>query len=142
MAPTIRVLTPKEFAGNTDYAKSLRAIYGDDGYQKYSAKINSIIAEAKEKKETNKVLDNPMRDTMDARIAYLEQELQKATKDTVKKKNIFHRLCAKLSGMLKLTKSDETDHAIAQRNFAIADGDEDFYRFELLNAIHERGVLG
>ena len=33
---------------NSDYAKSLRAMYGEDGYEKYTAKMNSIMTAQKE----------------------------------------------------------------------------------------------
>src|SRR5574344_2164151 len=38
---------------NSDYANSLRQIYGNNGYQKYVAKMNSIMA-------SNKDMSNPI----------------------------------------------------------------------------------
>lgn len=139
MVATPRLLSENEYLrGTSDYARSLRTIFGNDGYQRYCAKINSIIEEGRK----NNKIGNPLSESLDARIAYLEEELAKATLNTRKTKNLLAQCRTRLSGMLRLSKIDETDLAIKQRNFDKADSDEDFYRFELLNALHEKGVLG
>lgn|SRR5574344_2403275 len=47
---------------NSDYANSLRQIYGNNGYQKYVAKMNSIMA-------SNKDMSNPI---AESKAKYIE----------------------------------------------------------------------
>ena len=132
-----KMLSETEFrTDKSDYAKNLRSIYGDDGYQKYSAKINSIIEEGKEK--TKKIApDNPLKKSLEARITYLEAEYARAIADTRKKGNIFNYLTQKHksgTGMLNFSNTIEKDtFDLAKLNYSNSMSKED----GILDALHE-----
>jgi len=52
----------------SDYAKSLRKTYGEDGYKKYTAKMNSIMAESKE--TTNPIAESKKKYTKEKELQY------------------------------------------------------------------------
>jgi len=69
----------------SDYAQSLRTIYGEDGYKKYEAKMNSIM----DKDST--VLENPIAKSKKAHIAQKEAEYKNALAAKRKAANIWGR---------------------------------------------------
>lgn len=128
-----RILSENEFrTGKSDYAKSLRAQFGEDGYEKYSAQINSIIEDAKEKNK-DIAAENPLKKSNEARIAYLEAEYARAIADTNKKKGLFHNLIKNLSAMLKISLVQEEDLALKEQAYHTADSNQD----AILDALHE-----
>lgn len=60
----------------SDYAKSLRTIYGEDGYKKYSAKMNSILAKDDENL-TNPIKISKQKHIQAKKIAYENAVAQK-----------------------------------------------------------------
>ena len=137
-----RMLSETEFrTGNSDYAKSLRSIYGDDGYQKYSAKINSVIAEANGDNK-KAVPENPLKRTNEQRIAYLEAEYARVKMQNEKNKSALQRFIAKLSGMLKISSLDEENLALKQRAQFNSNIDEDTVLSALHDAYLARGMRG
>ena len=137
-----RMISETEFrTGNSDYAKSLRSIYGDDGYQKYSAKINSIIAEAGDDNKKT-APENPLKRTNEQRIAYLEAEYARVKMQNAKNKSALQRFIAKLSGMLKISSLDEENLALKQRAQFNSNIDEDTVLSALHDAYLARGMRG
>lgn len=84
---TISIVTENYFKNdNSDYAKSLRAIYGEDGYKNYAAKMNSIMV----KEETaSKDLTNPIAKSKAEYIKKKEIEYKNALAAAAKAKNIW-----------------------------------------------------
>lgn len=137
-----RMLSETEFrTGNSDYAKSLRSIYGDDGYQKYSAKINSIIAEGK-KGNKDVATDNPIKESLETRIAYLEAEYARVKQVNIKNKLAHRNFLAKLGGMLKITQLDEENLALKQKAAFNSEVDESAVLSSLQDAYHSQAMHG
>lgn len=132
-----RVLSEYDFLNdNSDYAKSLRAIYGTDGYQKYTAKINSIIAEAKENNNSS----NPMQKTNAARISYLEEALRQAVATNNKKRAEYRNYRSKLSGMIKISSNQQADLISKQIAYGKSDMNEDLLRSSLMDELNSQGM--
>ena len=130
-----RALSEYDFKnGTSDYAKSLRAIYGDDGYQNYAAKINSIIAQGKEKQS------NPLQQSNSARINYLQDALRQAVTLNNKKRNEYRNFRTKLSGMIKITSNQQADLALKQLAYGKSDMNEDLLRSSLMDALNSQGM--
>lgn len=66
---------------NSDYAQSLRKIYGEDGYKKYKAKMNSILAE--------KDLTNPVAESKQQYIQAKKEQYFAAVANFKKASNIW-----------------------------------------------------
>ena len=137
-----RMLSEVEFkTSKSDYAQSLRTIYGDDGYQKYSAKINSIIEEGREK--TKKATpDNPLKESLEARIAYLEAEYARVKKINIKNKLEHRNFLAKLGGMLKITQLDEDNLALKELASFNSEVEESAVLSSLQEAYHSQAIHG
>lgn len=130
-----RVLSEYDFKnGTSDYAKSLRAIYGDDGYQNYAAKINSIIAQGKEKQS------NSLQQSNSARINYLQDALRQAVTLNNKKRNEYRNFRTKLSGMIKITSNQQADLVSKQLAYGKSDMNEDLLRSSLMDALNSQGM--
>ena len=87
---SVKIVSENYFKNdNSDYAKSLRKIYGEDGYQKYSAKMNSIMA--KENESESKEITNPIAKTKAEYIKRKEIEYKAALAAAGKAENIWNR---------------------------------------------------
>lgn len=85
--------------GTSDYAVNLRKIYGNNGYQKYVAKMNSIMAKDKD-------LTNPIAESKKEYIAAKEVQYKEALANLAKTRNIWNNY--------KNTYSTNLNNAIAQ----------------------------
>lgn len=55
----------------SDYAESLRKTYGENGYSKYTAKMNSIMTENKSKDLTNPIAESKEKYTQEKKEQYM-----------------------------------------------------------------------
>ncbi len=85
--------------GTTDYAVNLRKIYGNNGYQKYVAKMNSIMSKDKD-------LTNPIAESKKEYIAAKELQYKEALANLGKTRSIWNNY--------KNTYSTNLNNAIAQ----------------------------
>ena len=84
---SVKIVSESYFKNdNSDYAKSLRKIYGDDGYEKYYAKMNSIMTLDNDEKITN-----PIAKSKAEHIKRKEIEYKAALAAAGKAKNIWNR---------------------------------------------------
>lgn len=107
----IKIVTENYFRNdNSDYAKSLRAIYGENGYQKYSAKMNSIMAEDDTKSEK---VTNPIAKTKAEHIKKKEIEYKNALAAAAKAKNIWSRYANDYSINLNRAKKSNNGYSLS-----------------------------
>ena len=86
----------------SDYAKSLRTIYGEDGYKKYTAKMNSIMTG-----EEN--LTNPIKASKEKYIFAKKVAYQQALAKLGKSENIWNDYKASYSANLAKARQENKD---------------------------------
>ncbi len=107
---SINIVTENYFKNsNSDYAKSLRAIYGDDGYKKYSAKMNSIMTAENDSKE----ITNPIAKSKQEHIKRKEIEYKNALAAASKAKNIWSRYSNQYSINLSQAQKNNNGYALS-----------------------------
>ena len=80
-----KIVSEQYFKYDTsDYAKSLRQLYGDGGYKKYTDKMNSIITKGK-------TFTNPIAESKAEYIAEKEAQYKQALANLSKSRNIWNR---------------------------------------------------
>ena len=100
---------------NSDYAKSLRAMYGEDGYEKYTAKMNSIMTAQKE-------VTNPIAKSKAEYIKTKEAEYKNALAMKAKAANIWGRYKNSYSANLSIAKQNNNGYSLsgAQKQQALS----------------------
>jgi len=108
----VKIVTESYFKNdNSDYAQSLRAIYGEDGYQKYSAKMNSIMA--KENEPDSETITNPIAKSKAEHIKKKEIEYKNALAAAAKAKNIWNRYANDYSINLNRAKKSNNGYSLS-----------------------------
>lgn len=99
----------------SDYAKSLRTIYGEDGYKKYTAKMNSIMTG-----EEN--LTNPIKASKEKYIFAKKVAYQQALAKLGKSENIWNDYKASYSANLAKARQENNGYSLtsAQKRTALA----------------------
>lgn len=85
-------------------------------------------------------ITNPLQRTNAARVNYLQNALNQAVVDNRKARSEYRRLSQHLSGMLKLSGSQQED--LVQKRLAAGrtDMNEDLLRSSLMDALHSQAM--
>lgn len=99
----------------SDYAKSLRTIYGEDGYKKYTTKMNSIMTG-----EEN--LTNPIKASKEKYIFAKKVAYQQALANLNKSENIWNDYKASYNANLSQAMKNNNGYSLssAQKQAALA----------------------
>lgn len=122
------IVTESFFRTNqSDYAKSLRAKYGKDGYNRYVISFKSKAT-------------NPLKTSNQNRINYLETALGMAKKALAKAKQAYRSYFQSISGLSSISSNQQA--TLAQKGIAAgkADMDVDLYTAALGDAYHSKGM--
>ena len=92
---------------SSDYAKNLRQIYGDDGYKKYTAKMNRIITKGK-------TFTNPIAKSKAEYISEKEIQYKQALANLSKSKNIWNRYKSNYRANLDATSKQNNGISISK----------------------------
>ena len=101
--------------------------------------INSIIEEGLKAKKTQNTT-NPLKNTNEARISYLQNALNQAVALNKKLRGAYRSFRNKLSGMIKITSNQQADLEAKRIAFGKADMNEDLLRSSLMDAYHSQGM--
>lgn len=111
-----KIVSEKYFKyDQSDYAKSLRTIYGEDGYKKYTTKMNSIMTG-----EEN--LTNPIKASKEKYIFAKKVAYQQALANLNKSENIWNDYKASYSANLSQAMKNNNGYSLssAQKQAALA----------------------
>lgn len=102
--------------------------------------INSIIEEGLKAKKKQKVSTNPLKETNEARISYLQNALNQAIALNKKMRSAYRSFKSKLSGMIKITQNQQADLEAKRIAYGKSDMNEDLLRSSLMEAYHSQGM--
>lgn len=126
---SVKIVSESYFKNdNSDYAKSLRKIYGDDGYKKYYAKMNSIMTLDNDEKITN-----PIAKSKAEHIKRKEIEYKAALAAAGKAKNIWNNYSNQYAMNLSKARANNNGYSLtnSQKQQILAntaDGASDAYK--------------
>ena len=103
----------------------------------YFAGINSIIEEGLKNKETT----NPLKNTNQERINFLQNALKQAVSLNNKMRIAYRSYKNKLSGMIKISSNQYADLEAKKIAFGKSDMNEDLLRSSLMEAYHSQGMF-
>lgn len=93
---------------SSDYAKNLRQIYGEDGYKKYTAKLNSVITKGK-------TFTNPIAKSKAEYISEKEIQYKQALANLSKSRNIWNRYKSNYRANLDATSKQNNGISISSQ---------------------------
>lgn len=117
---TIKIVSENYFQNDqSDYAKSLRNIYGKDGYKKYIAKMNSIMT-------SEDGITNPLKLSKEKHIFEKKVAYQQALANFNKSENIWNEYKSKYSTNLEkaLKKNNGQGLSSVQKQEVLANSGE------------------
>jgi len=101
--------------------------------------VNSIIEEGlKAKKKTS---SNPLKNTNQERINYLQNALNQAVALNKKLRSAYRSFRNKLSGMIKISSNQQADLEVKRIAYGKSDMNEDLLRSSLMDAYHSQGMF-
>lgn len=99
--------------------------------------INSIIEEGRKAK---KKITNPLKNTNEARISFLQNALNQAVALNRKARSAYRSFRNKLSGMIKISSNQQADLEAKRIAYGKSDMNEDLLRSSLMEAYHSQGM--
>ena len=104
------------------------------------AGINSIIEEGSKAKKKKTKIDNPMQNSNEARISYLQNALKQAVALNRKARIAYRSFLSKLSGMIKISSNQQADLEGKRIAYGKSDMNEDLLRSSLMDALHSQAM--
>jgi len=102
--------------------------------------INSIIEEGLKAKKKAKTTTNPLQETNEARISFLQNALNQAVALNRKARSAYRSFRNKLSGMIKITSNQQADLEAKRIAYGKSDMNEDLLRSSLMEAYHSQAL--
>lgn len=101
--------------------------------------INSIIEEGRKVK--NKLTTNPLKESNEARIAFLQNAYKQAVALNRKARNAYRSFKNKLSGMIKITSNQKADLESKRITYGETNLNEDLLLSSLRDAQHSQAMF-
>lgn len=102
--------------------------------------INSIIEEGLKAKKKTTTTTNPLQETNEARISFLQNALRQAVALNNKTRDAYRRFRSKLSGMIRISSNQQADLESKRIDYGKSDMNEDLLRSSLLEAYHSQAL--
>lgn len=102
--------------------------------------INSIIEEGLKAKKKQNTSTNPLKNTNEARISFLQNALNQAVALNRKARRAYRSFRNKLSGMIKITSNQQADLEAKRIAYGKSDMNEELLRSSLMEAYHSKAM--